>query len=331
MKQAARERMSDKGPHSATIGPDVARRESGIMDKKSATFSRLCATVRESLTFRQVNARLEVIRQLHAGMRELGLSMGELAVRSGKSKEEVAGLFAGNVAFTLDNLVVLANAVQAQVEIRLVPMQQAADQSEEDAAHKTDAVMASAEADGMQTADSSLLDEMRAAHPQGSHRTPESAETLDGLTDAPPMFPDGLADMLNDSAVQPSKQVASDEAPQDLDITAATVDTQQNREQDRRFLEDMQAAFWTERRDRKRHERQQAPVMPPSPEVSPEVSAPKTASPASGDENSDQDANVVLAALEEMSGEGKNFLAEMWAEVQKESAAKHIDKPSPTS
>lgn len=293
------------------------------MDKKSAAFGRLCATVRESLTFRQVNARLEVIRQLHAGMRELGLSMGELAARSGKSKEEVVGLFAGTAAFTLDNLVALANAVQAQVEIHLVPMQQVADQIEEDAAHSTDAVRASAE--GRQT-----------AHPQESHGTPENTEALDGLTDAPPMFPDGLADMLNDSVGQSSSPTPPNAEPQEaLDIMTAAADIQQNREQDRRFLEDMQMAFWTERRDRSRHKTQNPPVAQSPKEAPSERSAlQNTASPAPppDEADSDQDANVVLAALEEMSGEGKNFLAEMWAEVQKESATKHADdKSSPTS
>lgn len=294
------------------------------MDKKSAAFGRLCATVRESLTFRQVNARLEVIRQLHAGMRELGLSMGELAARSGKSKEEVAGLFAGTAAFTLDNLVALANAVQAQVEIHLIPMKPLADQLEEGGER--------ASAEGMQTAGAPFLDRRQAVHPQESPGTPESTDALDGLTDAPPMFPDGLADMLNDSVGQSSSPTPPNAEPQEaLDIMTAAADIQQNREQDRRFLEDMQMAFWTERRDRSRHKTQNPPVAQPPRETTPERSASQqTASPDGAD--SDQDANVVLAALEEMSGEGKNFLAEMWAEVQKESAAKHADdKSSPTS
>ena len=297
------------------------------MDKKSAAFGKLRATARESLTFRQVNARLEVIRQLHAGMRELGLSMGELAARSGKSREEVAGLFAGNVAFTLDNLVVLAHAVQAQVEIHLVPMQSVEDQIEKDAAHEADEVIASAEAEGMQTADSPFLDEMQAEHPSAKPRTAENVEALDGLTDTPPMFPDGLADMLNTGGEQPPNQ----DAPQALDIMAATANIPQDREQDRRFLEDMQAAFWTERRDRSRHKGQQPPAAQLPKVVTSEKTDPQAAAPAPDGANSDQDANVVLAALEEMSGDGKDFLAEMWAEVQKESATKNSEKTSPTS
>jgi len=99
----------------------------------SGSAGKLGENMGATLAVVQARVRLEVIRQLYAGMRKLGMGRRELAEKIGRSREEITRLLTGNEPLTLDTLVALAYAVQHGVAIRLWPKDQAeqAEQAEQ--------------------------------------------------------------------------------------------------------------------------------------------------------------------------------------------------------
>lgn len=91
----------------------------------SGSAGKLGENMGATLAVVQARVRLEVIRQLYAGMRKLGMGRRELAEKIGRSREEITRLLTGNEPLTLDTLVALAYAVQHGVAIRLWPKDQA--------------------------------------------------------------------------------------------------------------------------------------------------------------------------------------------------------------
>lgn len=91
----------------------------------SGSAGKLGENMGATLAVVQARVRLEVIRQLYAGMRKLGMGRRELAEKIGRSREEITRLLTGNEPLTLDTLVALAYAVQHGVTIRLWPKDQA--------------------------------------------------------------------------------------------------------------------------------------------------------------------------------------------------------------
>lgn len=91
----------------------------------SGSAGKLGENMGATLAVVQASVRLEVIRQLYAGMRKLGMGRRELAEKIGRSREEITRLLTGNEPLTLDTLVALAYAVQHGVAIRLWPKDQA--------------------------------------------------------------------------------------------------------------------------------------------------------------------------------------------------------------
>ncbi|WP_245874811.1 helix-turn-helix transcriptional regulator [Desulfobulbus oralis] len=102
----------------------------------SGSAGKLGENMGATLAVVQARVRLEVIRQLYAGMRKLGMGRRELAEKIGRSREEITRLLTGNEPLTLDTLVALAYAVQHGVAIRLWPKDQA-EQADEAAMDRT--------------------------------------------------------------------------------------------------------------------------------------------------------------------------------------------------
>lgn len=100
----------------------------------SGSAGKLGENMGATLAVVQARVRLEVIRQLYAGMRKLGMGRRELAEKIGRSREEITRLLTGNEPLTLDTLVALAYAVQHGVAIRLWPKDQAEQAEQADGA-----------------------------------------------------------------------------------------------------------------------------------------------------------------------------------------------------
>lgn len=109
----------------------------------SGSAGKLGENMGTTLAVVQASVRLEVIRQLYAGMRKLGMGRRELAEKIGRSREEITRLLTGNEPLTLDTLVALAYAVQHGVTIRLWPKDQA-EQAEQAAGVAMDRTVAAA-------------------------------------------------------------------------------------------------------------------------------------------------------------------------------------------
>ena len=81
----------------------------------------LIARARKGHIFRLETAKLEVVRQLEARMEELDISPSELAQKMDASQPYVSKILRGNTNFTLDSLVKLASATDAEFKFQFAP------------------------------------------------------------------------------------------------------------------------------------------------------------------------------------------------------------------
>ena len=240
---------------------------------------KLGVKARGNLAFRQASVRVDVIRQLHACMREQRMGRNELADKSGKNRDEVTRMFSGVLPFTLDDLVSLAHALGARVEVRLVSDQ------------------ASMPEEGLET--------VAAVKPTAA------ATVVEAIPEAVPMpeeeRPESVSAAVADRA--PAKTaVEAIEAIEAVDMMHGMKDSATQ------FLAEMQSAYQKERRERERRPTAAGPQKTRSFPGAFPPATPAMSSPFHG-----VDVLNSMAGMEDMKDHDRQFLEDMQRAYHRES------------
>jgi transcriptional regulator with XRE-family HTH domain len=94
------------------------------MTKIKDRLKKLVSAASASHTYKLERAILKFTEQLSVRMKALGISSTELAGKIGAKPPYVSKILRGNSNFTLDSLIKISSAVQAEFEFNLVPKEE---------------------------------------------------------------------------------------------------------------------------------------------------------------------------------------------------------------
>lgn len=87
----------------------------------SERFAELFHKLQQSPTYRIEGLKVEISEQIYLAMQRDDVSNAELARRLGKSRAYVTKILSGNVNFTLETLVAIAEALNYEVKFEMTP------------------------------------------------------------------------------------------------------------------------------------------------------------------------------------------------------------------
>lgn len=94
---------------------------------RKQTFAQLFNAARSSITYKVENVIIELTEQIVDMMKTIGISKSDLALKMGATAPYITKLLGGKTNFTVESIVKVADALNCDVEVRLVPKTKAAD------------------------------------------------------------------------------------------------------------------------------------------------------------------------------------------------------------
>jgi transcriptional regulator with XRE-family HTH domain len=88
---------------------------------KKPSFQELLQAARNSLSYKVEGAIIQFTEQIFQKMQTMGVSKSELASRIGSSAPYVTKLLKGGTNFTLESMVKVADALDSEIRIELIP------------------------------------------------------------------------------------------------------------------------------------------------------------------------------------------------------------------